>query len=98
VATVGVDAQVPSRDTHGFACAHLPSTSAPRLKAGASYVLAVSSSCDAYYDDMGCTITTTGGEAASVKSVYGGGTSSPWHPGGGGIDHCYGPLNFYYAT
>ena len=46
------------------------------------------------YDDTGCTIQVDGGAGAGVKSVYG--TPPKVKIGGGGADHCYGPLNFYF--
>lgn len=89
-----VDALNAHIDALGFACAKAPTA---LLKANSSYVLMeLSNGCDPYYDDVGTTISVDDGEGAHVRSVYG--TPPKVTPGGGGLRHCYGPLNFYFQT
>ena len=92
VASVVVDMKL-KPDSGGFVRAALDT---PVVLAGnATYILAsVEDGCDDWYDDMATTISTT--VVASARSVYGGG-HAPWLPGGGGVNHCYGPLNLYYT-
>lgn len=65
------------------------------LAAGSEfYVMDQSYAQSAFYDDMG-TVLETSGAAALAGSVYGGG--GKLLPGGGGVGHCYGPVNVLYG-
>ena len=95
VAFAVVDAESAPRDALGFACAPVVDVSTAALVPGTGYVLLeMSNGCDSYHDDTKTQIAVVGGAKAGVRSVYG----VPPHtqPGGGGADHCYGPLNFYF--
>ena len=81
-------------DSLGFICARTNQKSS--LTNGTTYVLTMQTfGCDGWYDDTGTKISVMGGVAADVTSVYG--TPPAILPGGGGKDHCYGPLNFYFS-
>jgi hypothetical protein len=96
VAKAGVDARS-KPDKNGYVCNAVDGDSGTAmLVKGEAYALVEdSTSCDSHYDDTGAKLQVVGGSAANVRSIYG----SPPHvtPGGGGADHCYGPLNFYYT-
>jgi hypothetical protein len=84
-----------TRDQQGFSCAEL-SGGVLALKDGGKYVLECLNDppCDPWYDDTSAQITVVGGAASDVKSVYG--TAPHVSPGGGGANHCYGPLSFHF--
>ena len=95
--SVSVDARASATapyDELGFACTELAERLT--LRQGAAYVLESSNDppCDSWYDDTSAEITVFGGAQAAVKSVYGEPTAL--QPGGGGANHCYGPLSFHF--
>jgi hypothetical protein len=102
IAMANVDALSKQRDEHGFVCAAVDATTGPGqtippiLAQGEKYFLTQMLKCDAWHDDTGTTIEVVGGDAAKVASFYG--TPPNVHPGGGGANHCYGPLNFHFTT
>ena len=102
VATANVDALSRQRDEHGFICAAVnvetgsSQISPPVLAQGEKYFLTQNLKCDAWRDDTGTTIEVVGGDAAKVASFYG--TPPNVISGGGGANHCYGPLNFHFTT
>ena len=96
VAWANVDALSAARDGNGFVCAAAVLTRAGGvLVQGSKYVLSeLNVGCDSYYDDVGVTIAVRNPGVAAVKSVYG--KPPNVSPGGGGANHSYGPLNFYF--
>lgn len=90
-------------DSLGFVCA--PAVVAPQsidgeggltLAPGSTYVLMLKThGCDGWYDDMGNTLTVAEDTTMEPRSVYG--VPPKLTPGGGGVGHCYGPLNFYFS-
>lgn len=94
VVSAGVDAQDKQHDEHGFVCTAIEDSAV--LAHGQEYYLTLNTKCDTYHDDTGTTIEVVGGAAAQVKSIYG----APLHvkSGGGGANHCYGPLNFHFSA
>jgi len=83
-------------DKLGFVCTPVPTSTATTLHDGTSYFITLTTiGCDGWYDDTGTTVSVVGGTTAAVKSVYG--HPPNVNPGGGGVGHCYGPLNFYYS-
>lgn len=90
-----VDALNPeSTDPLGFECTAVSSAT---LEKGAEYVATLQTAgCDGWYDDTGTTVSVVGGADAAVTSVYG--HPPKLSPGGGGVGHCYGPLNFYFTS
>ena len=93
VASAVVDTALPA-DKYGFVVATLIAPVTLHGDGTAQYVLLVGEDgCDAWLDDTSTVLTTT--PAAAGTSVYG--SYPTWQPGAGGLNHCYGPLNFYYT-
>ena len=103
IATAKVDALSKQRDEHGFVCAPVDTkagysgSTPPVLVQGRKYFLTQIAKCDAWHDDTGTTIEVVGGDAAKVASFYGTPPNGV-KPGGGGLGHCYGPLNFHFTS
>jgi hypothetical protein len=99
LAIAQVDARLSAtnmRDQQGFVCAKLNGGVDFALKSGSKYLLECLNDppCDPWYDDTSAQITVAGGDKSDVKSVYG--KAPHVSPGGGGANHCYGPLSFHF--
>jgi hypothetical protein len=99
LAIAQVDARLSAtnmRDQQGFVCAKLTGGVDFVLKSGSKYLLECLNDppCDPWYDDTSAQITVAGGDKSDVKSVYG--KAPHVSPGGGGANHCYGPLSFHF--